>query len=99
MARQEGRLVDPTVEERFKEIVEVMWVTDPRGDRILDIAGNGRFARNVFEQAQGLASRRILTADLSTLTDEQLLQLSGEDILGAMSKILKSFGITNVAAL
>lgn len=99
MARQEGRLVDPAVEERFKEIVEVMWVTDPRGSRILDIAGNGRFARNVFEQAQGLASRRILTADLSTLTDEQLLQLSGEDILGAMSKILKSFGITNIAAL
>ena len=99
MARQEGRVVDPSVEVRFKEIVEVMWVTDPRGNRILDVAGNGRFARNVFEQSQGLASRRIISADLSTLTDEQLTQLTAEDIIGAMGNILTGFGLSNVVTV
>lgn len=58
--------------------------TDQRGQRVLDVAGNGRFARNVFEQAQGLSSRRLMTggADLAELSDEQFLQLQAEDILG-----------------
>ena len=99
MASQEGRSIDPNVEERFKQIVEVMWDTDQRGNRVLDVAGNGRFARNVFEQAQGLASRRLFSEDLSDLTDEQLMQLSHADILGAAANILKGFGLANVAAV
>lgn len=96
MAAAEGRSVDPSVEVRFKEIIDVMWDTDQRGNRVLDVAGNGRFARNVFEQAQGLASRRMFTADLATLSDEQLTQLSYDDILGAMADILKGFGLANI---
>lgn len=95
MARQGGRSVDPAVEDRFKTVVEIMWDTDQRGNRVLDVAGNGRFARNVFEQAQGLAARRLLTAALEELTDEQLTQLSTEDILTATANILKGFGITH----
>ena len=34
MARQEGRSIDPEVEERFKAVVEIMWDTDQRGNRI-----------------------------------------------------------------
>ena len=64
---------------------------------MLDVAGNGRFARNVFEQAQGLASRRLFSEDLSRLTDDQLMQLSTEDIMGAVANILKGFGLANVA--
>ncbi len=99
MARKEGRTVDPSVEDKFKQIVEVMWDTDQRGERVLDVAGNGRFARNVFEQAQGLSSRRLMRGggQLTALTDEQFLQLQSEDVLGAASNILKGFGITNVA--
>lgn len=99
MARKEGRTVDESVEQKFKQIIEVMWGSDQRGERVLDVAGNGRFARNVFEQAQGLSSRRLMSGgtDLSSLTDEQFLQLSSEDILGATANILKGFGITNVA--
>ena len=99
MAQQEGRSIDPSVEQRFKEIVAVMWDTDQRGNRVLDVAGNGRFARNVFEQAQGMASRRLFSAELSELTDEQLMQLSSEDVLSAMGSILKGFGLANVAAI
>lgn len=99
MARLEGRSIDPSVESKFKQIIEIMWETDQRGERVLDVAGNGRFARNVFEQAQGLSSRRIMSggAALSSLSDEQFLQLSSEDILNAMGNILKGFGIVNVA--
>lgn len=99
MATKEGRTVDPSVEQKFKNIVEVMWGTDQRGERVLDVAGNGRFARNVFEQAQGLSSRRLMSGGsaLASLTDEQFLQLHAEDILGAAANILKGFGITHVA--
>ena len=97
MAGADGRSIDSAVEERFKQIVEVMWDTDQRGNRVLDVAGNGRFARNVFEQAQGLASRRMFSEDLSQLTDDQLMQLSTEDIMGAVANILKGFGLANVA--
>ena len=98
MARKEGRTVDSAIESQFKQIIEIMWDTDQRGERVLDVAGNGRFARNVFEQAQGLSSRRLMSegTDLSALSDEQFLQLSSEDILGAMGNILKGFGITHV---
>ncbi|MDO3312521.1 type VII secretion AAA-ATPase EccA [Mycobacteroides abscessus subsp. abscessus] len=99
MAKKEGRTVDPSVEDKFKQAVDIMWGTDQRGQRVLDVAGNGRFARNVFEQAQGLSSRRLMTggADLAELSDEQFLQLQAEDILGATANILKGFGITHVA--
>lgn len=97
MAAAEGRSIDPAAEGRFKEIIEVMWDTDQRGNRVLDVAGNGRFARNVFEQAQGLASRRMFAEDLSQFSDEQLAQLSEADITGAMADILKGFGLANIA--
>lgn len=98
MARKEGRTVDPAFEERFKQIIEVMWDTDQKGHRVLDVAGNARFARNVFEQAQGLSSRRLMAgSDLSSLSDEQFLQLTSEDVLGAMASILKGFGLVSVA--
>lgn len=98
MARKEGRTVDPAIEQRFKQIIEVMWDTDQKGHRVLDVAGNGRFARNVFEQAQGLSSRRLMAgSDLASLSDEQFLQLTSEDILGAMASILKGFGLVSVA--
>ena len=41
--------------------------------------------------------RRLLSEDLSTLTDEQLMQLSAEDVMGAVANILKGFGMANVA--
>lgn len=99
MAKKEGRTVDPSVEDKFKQAIDIMWGTDQRGDRVLDVAGNGRFARNVFEQAQGLSSRRLMSGgvNLESMSDEQFLQLQAEDILGATANILKGFGITHVA--
>lgn len=98
MALKEGREVDESIEDKFKQIIEVMWDTDQRGERVLDVAGNGRFARNVFEQAQGFASRRLTRGgiDLSSLTDDEFLRLSAEDVLGAAANILKRFGIVNI---
>jgi ESX secretion system protein EccA len=98
MGVKEGREVDESIEDKFKQIIEVMWDTDQRGARVLDVAGNGRFARNVFEQAQGFASRRLTRDgfDLSSLTDDQFFRLSAEDVLGAAANILKGFGIVNI---
>ncbi|MFZ2238071.1 MAG: AAA family ATPase [Gordonia amarae] len=98
MAAKEGLTIDPSIEGRFKEIIDIMWMSDTSGDRVLDVAGNGRFARNVFEQAQEAQSHRMTSGDIdmTTLTDEELTALSCEDVLGAMADILHGFGITNL---
>lgn len=98
MAAKEGRTIDQSIEDKFKQIIDIMWDTDQSGKRVLDVAGNGRFARNVFEQAQDAASQRMMSGDvdMSSLSDEQFMALTAEDVLGTMGTILQGFGFTNV---
>ncbi len=100
MADKAGTPIDQSVEDRFKQIIEIMWDTDQNGDRVLDVAGNGRFARNVFQQADDHAGQRMENAgvDLEHLSGDDFATLTTEDVLGAMSNILKGFGI-NVASI
>lgn len=96
MADQAGTPIDPSVEGRFKQIIEIMWDTDQNGERVLDVAGNGRFARNVFQQADDMAGQRMENAgaDLEQLSEAEFSTLTAEDVLGAMGDILKGFGIS-----
>lgn len=98
MAAKDDRRIDPSIEDKFKQIIEIMWDTDQKGQRVLDVAGNGRFARNVFEHAQVLASQRLKRSgvDISTLSDEEFETITADDVLGAMAGILKGFGIVNI---
>lgn len=100
MADRAGTPIDPSVEERFKQIIEVMWDIDQNGERVLDVAGNGRFARNVFQQADDRAGLRMEHAgvDLEQLSGEEFATLTADDVLGAMGDILKGFGI-NIASI
>lgn len=96
MAESESYSVDPTVEDVFKRVAANMHSENSKGIRILDEAGNARFARNVFEQAQGLASVRLFSADLSAVSTADLLSLTAEDITGAMAGILDNYGLQGV---
>ncbi|KXO90606.1 Type VII secretion system protein EccA1 (plasmid) [Tsukamurella tyrosinosolvens] len=101
MAVADGRSIDPRAENFFKQTIEIMHDTDASRKKVLDNAGNGRFARNVFEQAQGLAAKRLMRSggDLSALSDAELMQLSAEDIHGAMAQILAGYSITHLPAI
>lgn len=67
---------------------------DGRGVRALDIAGNIRLCRNVVEQAQGVACRRLAaSADLAALPDEEFNRITAEDVTTAFSNIARGFGI------
>jgi type VII secretion ATPase EccA len=96
MAESESYSVDPAVEDVFKKVAADMHSENSKGIRILDEAGNARFARNVFEQAQGLASVRLFSADLSAVSTADLLSLTAEDITGAMAGILDNYGLQGV---
>lgn len=93
MAESESYSVDPAVESVFKKVAAGMHAKNHKGVTILDEAGNARFSRNVFEQAQGLASVRLFSADLSAMSTEDLLRISFDDITGAITGILDNYGL------
>ncbi|WP_071288887.1 hypothetical protein [Mycolicibacterium llatzerense] len=63
------------------------------GKKLLDVAGNGRFVRNVVELAIEEHSDHMRDLNLSALSDEELLTLTPRDIAAGMRKELtKYFG-------
>lgn len=92
-----GRTVEPEAEALFKKVIDGMWAEDHTSKRFLDSAGNGRFARTVFEQAQAKAYLRLDTvADVTRLSDEELMMLTTADIAAAMRDQLQSKGIAGI---
>ncbi|MEV0032753.1 type VII secretion AAA-ATPase EccA [Nocardia sp. NPDC050793] len=56
------------------------------GRRLIDLAGNGRFVRNVIEAAEAERDYRFTktTVDIATLTDEELMVIDAADITAAL---------------
>ena len=64
---------------------------DHRGVIVVDKLGNGRFARNVVETAEGFRLARFnQVADLSVLNDDELMELTREDVEQAVRQIVNS---------
>ncbi|WP_297628025.1 type VII secretion AAA-ATPase EccA [Nocardia sp.] len=57
------------------------------GRRLIDLVGNGRFVRNVIEAAEAERDYRFTRedADLTQLTDEELMTLSAADLTAALA--------------
>ncbi|EGD53883.1 type VII secretion AAA-ATPase EccA [Gordonia neofelifaecis] len=54
------------------------------GRRASDVAGNGRFVRNIVEAAEEERELRLArTSDLDTLTDADLMTITGDDVRAA----------------
>lgn len=63
-------------------------IPDKDGQSRLDIAGNGRFARNVVEAAEEYRSTRLSGVRLDSLSDEEFKTLAPEDIAHTLRDIV-----------
>ncbi|WP_237748121.1 type VII secretion AAA-ATPase EccA [Nocardia brasiliensis] len=59
------------------------------GHRMIDLAGNGRFVRNVIEAAEAERDYRVTKdgADISALTDQDLMTIDAFDIAAALASL------------
>ncbi|MDD4865819.1 MAG: AAA family ATPase [Mycobacterium sp.] len=65
-----------------------LMVSDHAGRRLLDVAGNGRFVRNVLESAAEYRDLRHEGVNLQALSDDELLALTPEDITLALRDMI-----------
>ncbi|MFC9897781.1 type VII secretion AAA-ATPase EccA [Nocardia sp. NPDC127579] len=65
------------------------------GRRLIDLAGNGRFIRNVVEAAEAERDYRFVrdNVDVSVLTDEELMTIDAADITAAVSGLAPSTAV------
>lgn len=93
-AEQSGRVVDTRAHRRFLEIATKLRATmNGHGSSMLDILGNGRFASGVCERAQDQAAHRLAGAELASLSDQDLLLLTADDVNGAVDELVRTFNI------
>lgn len=95
-AENGGYILTPGSDRTFQAVVERLGESGADGYRLIDRLGNIRFARNVVEQAAGIAVRRVQAVDdnLSALTDEDLMQITSEDIISAAEQVAGTVGVT-----
>lgn len=72
----------------FLDETRRLLIHDYNDVKLLDKAGNGRFARNVVEAAEEYHAERLDGADLASLSDEELSCLTPEDVLPALRGII-----------
>lgn len=98
-AEQSGRVIDAGARERFLETATKLRATlNGRGSSMLDVLGNGRFASGICERAQHHAANRLAGAELSTLTDLDLLLLTADDVNSAIDELIRTFKIDLAAS-
>lgn len=73
------------------DVRNVLATTDT-GDTLLDVMGNGRFARNLVETATEFQAQRLMDAatDIETMSDDDLRTLTLDDIVRSFDQYLTS---------
>ncbi|MCV7256822.1 AAA family ATPase [Mycobacterium hackensackense] len=67
-----------------EETRALLLVQDHAGRRLIDVAGNGRFVRNVIEAAEEYRSLRVGASNMQALSDEEFFSLVPEDVALAL---------------
>jgi hypothetical protein len=62
--------------------------------RSLDIAGNGRFVRNLVERSEEEREYRLDHSDIDDFTDEDLMTITAEDVRNSAAPLLRGLGLT-----
>jgi type VII secretion ATPase EccA len=62
--------------------------------RSLDIAGNGRFVRNLVERSEEEREYRLDHSDADDFTDEELMTITAEDVRNSAVPLLRGLGLT-----
>ncbi|MDE8647525.1 AAA family ATPase [Rhodococcus qingshengii] len=70
---------------------DMVGVTDDKRKKLIDKAGNGRFARNIIEKAEGYKNSRFFGAqELGRLSSEEMQTLIASDVESAIAEIRKN---------
>jgi type VII secretion ATPase EccA len=62
--------------------------------RSLDIAGNGRFVRNLVERSEEEREYRLDHSDIDEFTDEELMTITVDDVRKSADPLLRGLGLT-----
>ncbi len=62
--------------------------------RSLDIAGNGRFVRNLVERSEEEREYRLDHSDAEDFTDDELMTITDEDVTKSAIPLLRGLGLT-----
>jgi type VII secretion ATPase EccA len=62
--------------------------------RNLDIAGNGRFVRNLVERSEEEREYRLDHSDATEFTDDELMTITDEDVTRSAVPLLRGLGLT-----
>lgn len=89
IASNRASILAPESQELFvAETRARLLVGHSSGHSLLDVAGNGRFVRNVIECAEGIRSSRLRGHNLAALSDEELFTLTPEDVQQALDQVI-----------
>lgn len=98
MATKRGATFEDGVEELIKEQVrEVLMTRNHDGKTLLDIAGNGRFVRNVIEGSEEERDLRLLDVaeargvTMDDLDDDELMRISVTDVDNTLERLMKEY--------
>lgn len=96
---QSGRVIDVRAREGvLAATTKLRAAVNGHGVSMLDVLGNGRFASGICERAQHHAANRLAGAELSTLTDLDLLLLTADDVNSAIDELIRTFKIDLAAS-
>lgn len=62
--------------------------------RCLDIAGNGRFVRNLVERSEEEREYRLDHSDAEDFTDEEMMTITAGDVRNSAAPLLRGLGLT-----
>ena len=62
--------------------------------RSLDIAGNGRFVRNLVERSEEEREYRLDHSDAEDFTDDELMTITADDVRNSAAPMLRGLGLS-----
>lgn len=90
VARMDDSILEPRAKQAIIDEVSKINGTDPSGIKLLDKLGNGRFARNLIEQATRNRLERLRGYDYNRVPTGTLMTLTAEDVLSATRSIVNT---------
>ena len=98
MAKKKAAILEDGVSEVIMSSVrDVMMTRDHTGKSILDIAGNGRFVRNLIQGSEEERELRLFEvclkrgSTMNDLTDEELLTITVHDVQITLDRMIKEY--------
>jgi len=98
MARQRDSLFDEPAAAEMLAVFSMLCGAqspDTRGvaRRRIDIAGNGRFVRNIVERSEEEREHRLDNSGIEDFTDEELMTINADDVRTSVTALLRGLGL------